>query len=84
MTPEKKVVCEIEWAAETCRNWKTASVIELQEACRYAPGAVVLLTRRMALGLCTPNDDEIPQRDARMVQRSDKKTNPPARGRVER
>jgi hypothetical protein len=37
----------MEWAVETCRNWKAASVIELQEACRYIPGAVLLLIRRM-------------------------------------
>jgi hypothetical protein len=55
MTPEAKVIYEMEWAVETCRNWKSASVIELQEACRYVPGAVLLLTRRMALGFCTPN-----------------------------
>jgi hypothetical protein len=52
MSPETKAMCE---AVETCRNWETASVIELQEACKYFPGAVLLLIRRMALGFCTPN-----------------------------
>jgi hypothetical protein len=56
MTLETKVICEMEWAVETCRNWKSASVIELREACRYVPGAVLLLIRRMALGFCTPNN----------------------------
>lgn len=56
MTPETKAICEMEWALETYRNWKMASVIELQEAYRYVPGAALLLIRRMALGFCTPNN----------------------------
>jgi hypothetical protein len=55
MTPETKAICEMERAAKTCRNWKSASVIELQEACRYVPGALLLLIRRMAMELGTPN-----------------------------
>ena len=57
MSPETKAICEMERAVETCRNWKAASVIELQEACKCVPGAVVPLIRRMAMRLCTPKDE---------------------------
>ena len=52
MTAETKAACEMDRAVETCRNWKTSSVIELQDACEYLPGAILLLIQRMALSLC--------------------------------
>ena len=51
MNEETKAICEHELAVETCRNWKSASIVELSEACRHIEGAVLLLIRRMAASL---------------------------------
>jgi hypothetical protein len=51
MNRESQAICEKEFAVETCRNWESASIADLSEACRHIEGAVLLLILRMDASL---------------------------------